>query len=91
MTSSRQPFAAAVCTWWVGENLINISVYMADARDLSLPLLARIPFDAEQAAAADAGRPFLDGPGRTSAAARAFADLAERVRDGWPAAAEAGA
>lgn len=35
----REPFAAAACTWWVGENLVNISVYMADARDLELPLV----------------------------------------------------
>ena len=35
----RQPFAAAVCAWWIGENLINIAVYMADARDLALPLV----------------------------------------------------
>ena len=35
----RQPFAAAVCAWWAGENFINIAVYMADARDLALPLL----------------------------------------------------
>jgi hypothetical protein len=36
---ARQPFAAAVCGWWIGENLINIAVYMADARDLALPLV----------------------------------------------------
>ena len=35
----RQPFAAALCVWWVGESLINVSVYMADARSLSLPLV----------------------------------------------------
>ena len=35
----RQPFAAAVCAWWAGENLINIAVYMSDARDLALPLV----------------------------------------------------
>ncbi len=35
----RQPFAAAVCAWWAGENLVNISVYMADARTLSLDLV----------------------------------------------------
>lgn len=35
----RQPFAAAVCAWWTGENFINISVYMADARTLALPLV----------------------------------------------------
>jgi hypothetical protein len=33
------PFAAAVCAWWLGENFINISVYMADARSLALPLV----------------------------------------------------
>ena len=35
----RQPFAAAVCAWWAGENLTNVAVYMADARDLALPLV----------------------------------------------------
>jgi hypothetical protein len=35
----RKPFAAAVCLWWTGESLINISIYMADARELSLPLV----------------------------------------------------
>jgi hypothetical protein len=35
----RQPFAAAVCSWWLGQNFINISIYMADARSLSLPLV----------------------------------------------------
>jgi len=35
----RQAFAAAICFWWVGENFINISVYMADARELALPLV----------------------------------------------------
>jgi hypothetical protein len=35
----RQPFAAAVCAWWTGENLVNISVYMADARTLRLDLV----------------------------------------------------
>jgi len=35
----RQSFAAAVCLWWVGQNFVNISVYMADARDLALPLV----------------------------------------------------
>ena len=34
-----RPLGAALCTWWVGENLMNISVYMADARDLALPLV----------------------------------------------------
>jgi hypothetical protein len=35
----REPFAAAACTWWFGENFVNIAVYMADARDLALPLV----------------------------------------------------
>ena len=35
----RQPLGAAFCCWWFGENLINISVYMADARSLALPLV----------------------------------------------------
>jgi hypothetical protein len=35
----RQPFAAAVCAWWAGENLVNIAVYMADARTLQLDLV----------------------------------------------------
>jgi hypothetical protein len=35
----RQPFAAAVCAWWTGENLVNVAVYMADARTLRLDLV----------------------------------------------------
>ncbi|MGD8377727.1 MAG: hypothetical protein PVF68_16460 [Acidobacteriota bacterium] len=35
----RQPLGAAFCAWWAGENLINIAVYMADARSLALPLV----------------------------------------------------
>jgi len=34
-----QPIGAAFCSWWAGENLVNISVYMADARALALPLV----------------------------------------------------
>jgi hypothetical protein len=34
-----KPFAAAVCLWWFGQNLINIAIYMADARALALPLV----------------------------------------------------
>jgi ATP-binding protein involved in chromosome partitioning len=59
------------------------------ARELDVPLLARIPFDARLAAAADAGRPFL-GVGRDPAeapspAAAAFAKLAEPVAAWQPA------
>jgi hypothetical protein len=32
-------FAAAVCTWWLGQSLVNVSFYMADARNLQLPLV----------------------------------------------------
>src|SRR5262249_30280440 len=34
-----QPVGTAACVWWIGENLVNVSVYMADARDLALPLV----------------------------------------------------
>ena len=39
LSRRRDPFAAAACLWWVGQNLVNVSVYMADARDLALPLV----------------------------------------------------
>jgi hypothetical protein len=39
LVQRRQPFAAAVCAWWAGENLVNISAYMADARTLQLDLV----------------------------------------------------
>lgn len=32
-------FAAAVCAWWAGENLIDLAPYIADARALKLVLL----------------------------------------------------
>ena len=35
----QQPLGAAFCLWWFGQNLVNISVYMADARELALPLV----------------------------------------------------
>jgi ATP-binding protein involved in chromosome partitioning len=49
------------------------------ARDLSVEIVARIPFDPELAAAADEGRPYLEGPGLASPAGRALAGLAKRV------------
>src|SRR4029079_5771516 len=30
---------AAVCTWWAGENLLDVAPYIADARALQLVLL----------------------------------------------------
>jgi hypothetical protein len=35
----HNPFAAAVCTWWAGQNLIDVAPYVADARALQLVLL----------------------------------------------------
>jgi hypothetical protein len=35
----RQPLGAAFCLWWLGQNFSQISVYMADARELALPLV----------------------------------------------------
>jgi hypothetical protein len=32
-------FAAAVCTWWAGQNLVDVAPYIADARRLQLVLL----------------------------------------------------
>lgn len=35
----HSPVAGLACGFWIGESLLNISVYMADARDLRLPLV----------------------------------------------------
>jgi hypothetical protein len=35
----RDPHAASVALWWVGQNFWNISVYIADARAENLPLV----------------------------------------------------
>jgi hypothetical protein len=35
----RDPFGAAVCWWWAGENLIDLAPYIDDARNLQLVLL----------------------------------------------------
>jgi ATP-binding protein involved in chromosome partitioning len=74
-------FASAVCASCGAEGpLYREASAERLARDLDVPLLARIPFDARLAQAADAGRVFLEGDGAGSAAARAFAVLAERVQ-----------
>lgn len=49
------------------------------ARTFAVEVVARIPFDARLAQAADAGHVFLAGEGAASAAGRAFAALAERA------------
>jgi hypothetical protein len=35
----HDPFGAAVCTWWAGENLLDLAPYIADARKLQMVLL----------------------------------------------------
>ena len=35
----KDTFAAAVCTWWAGQNLLDLAPYIADARALQLVLL----------------------------------------------------
>lgn len=35
----RDPFGAAVCTWWAGQNLVDLAPYIADARALQVVLL----------------------------------------------------
>ncbi len=32
-------FGAAICTWWAGQNLVDLAPYIADARSLQLVLL----------------------------------------------------
>jgi hypothetical protein len=39
LTTSPDPFGAAVMTWWAGENLLDVAVYIDDARSLTLILL----------------------------------------------------
>jgi hypothetical protein len=35
----RQPFSAAICLWWCGQNCIDVAPYIADARAMALPLV----------------------------------------------------
>jgi hypothetical protein len=39
LTTSPNPFGAAVMCWWAGENLLDVAVYINDARALVLTLL----------------------------------------------------
>jgi len=39
MTTSPNPFGAAVMCWWTGQNLVDVAIYINDARSLSLVLL----------------------------------------------------
>jgi hypothetical protein len=36
----RQPGAAAVTLFWTGESITDVAIYVADGRDMALPLLA---------------------------------------------------
>lgn len=36
---TRDPFGAALCVWWMGENLLDLAPYINDARALQLMLL----------------------------------------------------
>jgi hypothetical protein len=38
-TTSPSPFGAAAMCWWAGENLLDVAVYINDARSLTLTLL----------------------------------------------------
>jgi hypothetical protein len=49
------------------------------AADLSVDVVARIPFDPALARAGDAGELFLEGPGADSPAGRALVELAQCV------------
>lgn len=39
LTTSPNPFGAAVMAWWAGQNLMDVAVYIDDARTLSLVLI----------------------------------------------------
>ena len=39
LVRDRRPPGAAFCFWWFGENFVYIARYMADARNLTLPLV----------------------------------------------------
>jgi hypothetical protein len=39
LTTSRDVFGAAVMGWWTGENLLDVAIYINDARALQLTLL----------------------------------------------------
>jgi hypothetical protein len=39
LTTSPNPFGVAIMAWWAGENLMDVAVYINDARSLQLVLL----------------------------------------------------
>jgi len=42
LTTTRDPFAASVGLWWLGESFMDLSPYINDARDLELILLGGV-------------------------------------------------
>ena len=80
---------SAVCaSCGVESGLFQEAPVLRTALELDVPVIARIPFDARLAAAADAGRLFLDVAGRGSPAGRALEELASHVA-AWAALAAA--
>ena len=39
MEASFNPFGAAVMLWWAGENMLDVAIYINDARSLTLTLI----------------------------------------------------
>jgi len=42
LVKTKDPFAASVSLWWLGENLIDLAPYINDARALNLILLGGV-------------------------------------------------
>jgi len=73
-------FASAVCPRCGGEApLYREASAESLAEVTAVPVVARVPFDARLARAADAGRVFLEGEGVATPVGRALAALADRV------------
>ncbi len=73
-------FASAVCAACGAEvALFREADPAARFAAMSVEVIARIPFDPSLARAADAGRPYVAGPGASAPAGRAFAALADRI------------
>lgn len=39
LNKTNDPFGGSTCFWWIGENFLDISIYMNDAERMWLPLL----------------------------------------------------
>jgi len=81
-------FASAVCGQCGAETALFREASPEQHADaFGVEVIGRIPFDPALARAADAGRPFVAGPGAGAPAGRALAALAQRIL-GYPASAE---